>query len=243
MRKGQYERYYSLEDDYWWFLGMRDIFYRSISRIYKGREDMRILDAGCGTGGMIKDLQRFGECTGIDIEPKALEFCRSRGAARLVCAKGSELPFKDGTFDLITLFSVVEHIDDDAGFLKEVHRVCKDNGRIVLSTSAFKFLWSAHDVVSRHKRRYTKRELKTLIGKYFTIEKITYTNCLLFPFIWAGILMNNLFKGRSDDSSDGFYAVPGVINKALLFILRLEAVLLQKFDLPFGVSLLCIARR
>lgn len=222
---------------------MRDIFHRSIKNIYRDNKDLCILDTGCGTGAIMRDLGEFGNVIGLDVKPKALEFCKQRRIEKILLSDGVTLPFKDRIFDLVTAFSVIEHIENDIGFIKEISRVCKDNGKVVISTSAFNFLWSEHDIVNEHKRRYTKRRLKGILNKHFVIEKITHTNCILFLFIWLGIILRNLLKGYSHQPSNGFYSLPKFMNKILTFILKTESVILQKINFPFGVSLLCIARK
>lgn len=238
-----YDFYYRIEDTYWWFAGMRSIYRSVIKDAYGNEKTLRILDIGCGTGRAMKDLKEFGDVIGLDIEIEALEFCRKRGMRNLVRGDGVSLPFKDKAFDLITSFSVIEHIDDDAGFIKELYRISKDNARIIIATSAFDFLWSGHDAANRHKRRYTKGNLRGIINKHFAVEKITYTNFFLFPVIWIGIVINNLLKGKSSGESSGFYRVPGFLNNILIFVLKTEACLLRKINFPFGVSLLCIAKK
>lgn len=238
-----FEGYYKLEDNYWWFVGMRDIFYRLIKNIYSGRNNLSILDVGCGTGKIINEIEKLGKVTGLDVEPQALKFCKARGINRLVLAEGNFLPFKDETFDLITALNIIEHIADDDGFVKDMHRVCKINGRVILSTSAFNFLWSKHDLVNNHKRRYVKREIRDLLGKYFILEKVTYTNFFLFLIIWTGVILTNLLEKRDSEISHGFYHVPKFINRVLITILRMESVILKKINFPFGVSLLCVAKR
>ncbi|NQU99214.1 MAG: methyltransferase domain-containing protein, partial [Parcubacteria group bacterium] len=197
----------------------------------------------CGTGVTAMGLRGVGDVLGLDIEPKALGCCRNRGLKKLVRAEGNHTPFKDATFDLITSLSVIEHVDDDAGFVREMSRICKDNGRVIFSTSAFDFLWSKHDVANRHKRRYTKKYLRDIINKHFTIEKITYTNCMLFPVIWVGIKISNLLKNDLSNNEGGFYDIPKALNKLLILVLKLESFLLQRINFPFGVSLLCIAKK
>jgi len=246
-----YDQYYELEDNYWWFVGMRHIFRRCIKNMLKDyrtdKEDIRILDIGCGPGRMIMDLEDFGNVVGVDNKMKPLESCKRRGINKLVLGNGVKLPFKDKSLDLVTSFNVIEHIDDDSGFIREINRVVKDNGWIIISTAAYNFLWSQHDVVNEHKRRYIKRGLKNIIGKHCDIKKISYLNCFLFPFIWVGIKVVNLLNSNSNNTSCnascGFYPVPHFLNKILASILWVESVLLQKLNFPFGVSLLCIAKK
>jgi ubiquinone/menaquinone biosynthesis C-methylase UbiE len=240
----QYRYFYELEDKHWWFAGMRDIFFRIIGNIYKPGAGLQILDVGCGAGLNIKELEKFGRVIGIDIEGQALELCQQRSITKLCLGSGLDLPFKNETFDLVTAFNLVEHVQEDAFLIKELARVCKKSGRIILATSAFNFLWSRHDLINEHKRRYTKRTLQFLVNRQnFKIEKLTYTNFILFPLIWAGITWQNLLKCFSAPMVNKYYSIQKPVNKILLWILRLESWILSKFNAPFGVSLLCVVRK
>lgn len=244
MQIGQYRRFYELEGRHWWFVGMRDIFYRALNNIYKNNANLLILDVGCGTGIIMKDLERFGKVVGIDIEPVALEFCQKRNIDKLCLGSGVNLPFKDATFDLVTAFSVIEHVQDDVSFIKELSRVCKNGGRVILSAPAFNLLWSEHDIINGHKRRYVKNGLKKMFcGQHLTIEKITYTNFILFPFILPAIILNNLLKHPRGSMLNVFYSTSKLINRFLIFILKVESLILNRFNLPLGVSLLCFGRK
>ncbi|MCX5693736.1 MAG: class I SAM-dependent methyltransferase [Candidatus Omnitrophica bacterium] len=244
MQIEQYRRFYELEDKHWWFVGMRDIFCRLISNIYKGNKKLLVLDVGCGAGMIMKDLEKFGKVVGVDVEDAALKFCQKRDVGDLCLGSGVNLPFKDATFDLVTAFSVVEHVQDDISFIGELNRVCKIGGRIILSTSAFNFLWSQHDLINGHKKRYEKNSLKEIFLKHrLVIEKITYTNFILFPVILLAIILNNLLKRSCKGTVDVFYTMPKLLNGFLTFILKTESIILTKFNFSFGVSLLCVGRK
>jgi len=240
----QYERFYALEDKHWWFVGMRDIFYRTINNIYKNNNNLLILDVGCGTGMMMRGLEKFGKVVGIDIEGAALKFCQKKDINKVCFGSGVKLPFKDATFDLVTAFSVVEHVQDDVSFIQELSRVCKNSGRIVLSTSAFNFLWSEHDLINKHKRRYTKDNLQKMFNRqHLLVEKITYTNFILFPLILPAVFLSNLLKYFHVSLTDAYYATPKLINRILISILRTESLILSKSNFPFGISLLCVGKK
>ena len=243
MNPEQYIRYYNLEDGYWWFKGMRNIFLGQIERIFNGRKDLKILDIGCGTGRTMSEMRKFGYCVGMDMEPAALESCKNRNMYNLVCAQADKLPFESDSFDLVTLFSVIEHVEDDSMLVSEVYRVCKSGGLAMFSTSAFNFLWSGNDIVSRHKRRYSKKQMLRLINKHFDIQKITYTNFFLFPIVCLGVIFSNIKRRQSGHARDGFYKVPGFLNRLLALILKLESIIIIKHSLPLGVSLLCVAKK
>ncbi len=244
MQLEQYQRFYGSEDRHWWFLGMRRIFTRIIKNIYGDQTNLEILDVGCGTGMIMQDLKKFGQVVGVDNQTAALEFCQLRKIDQVCLADGLNLPFKDGRFDLVTVFNVVEHIQDDAAFILELSRVCKNKGRIILSTSAFNLLWSRHDQVNQHKRRYTKNRLRALINEQrLCVERITYTNCILFPFILAATVWENIRPSFCGSLLDRYYSLPKSINKLLYLVLKLEELILRLSNFPLGVSLLCVAQK
>jgi len=117
----------------------------------------RCLDVGCGTGFWTKELETFGQMCGLDVAPEALHFSRKRGINRLVRGTTEYLPFRAESYELITATGVIEHLCDEEGFVHDLYRVCKSEGYILLLTSAYEFLWSRHDEIAQHKRRYTKR--------------------------------------------------------------------------------------
>jgi ubiquinone/menaquinone biosynthesis C-methylase UbiE len=244
MQPEQYQDFYALEDKHWWFAGMRNIFSATIAKIYGKNIPLKILDVGCGTGRMIKELEKYGRVAGVDCEEAALGFCRKREIKSICLANALRLPFRSGEFDLVTAFNLVEHVQDDGFLIKELSRVCKKGGRIILATSAFRFLWSKHDELNGHKRRYSKENLRELVkSQDLVIEKLTYTNFILFPFIWLGIILQSLFKPCFSSLLRNYYSIREPGNKILLLALRLEAWVLGRFNAPFGVSFLCVARK
>ncbi|MDD5130592.1 MAG: class I SAM-dependent methyltransferase [Candidatus Omnitrophica bacterium] len=244
MQIEQYQRFYELEDKHWWFVGMRNIFYRFVNDIYRNKTDLKILDVGCGAGMIMKDLGKFGEVTGIDVEPAAMEFCHKRNIGKLCLGSGINLPFRSGVFDLVIAFNVVEHVQDDISFVKELDRVCKGGGRVILATSAFNFLWSQHDEINRHKRRYLKSGLQMILeNRHLAVERITYTNCILFLPIFLAITLKKLLRRNGLSLINAYYSAPALINRFLLFILKIESLILIRFDFPYGVSLLCVGRK
>lgn len=244
MKTHEYERNFILEEQYWWFMGMRRIYLDFIQRILRKEAPQRyILDIGCGTGIITKNLEKLGKVVGIDREPRAIEFCIKRKIPNLVVAESNNLPFKDLSIDVICAFNIIEHIKDDLSFIKEVGRVCKNKGRIFLSTSAFKFLWSEHDLANEHQRRYTKYSLRKALNIVFDSERVTYTNFFLFPLIFLIIFLKNIFHHKHSIISRSFYQVPRLLNLCLIGILRLESFLLKYFVFPIGVSLFYVGRK
>jgi SAM-dependent methyltransferase len=248
MEKGVYKQFYELEKDQWWFAGMRLICRTVLERRLDGvgMGATGCLDVGCGTGLWTKELERFGPAWGLDSSPEALAFCRRRGMAKLVRASAGSLPFADATYGVITALGVIEHLDDDKGMLAELRRVCKPGGYVLFLTSAYQFLWSRHDEIVHHKRRYTNEQFRRLLeGAGFETVRSTYVNAVLFPLVLAVRLVQRL-RGTAEVKQEGspdVFMPPAIINRLLYLVLWAEAKLLRVMDFPFGVGLLALARK
>ncbi len=231
---------YQLEETHWWHRGRRRIiagFVEQICRDFKHRP--RILDVGCGTGGNLMMLSQFGDAEGVDVSPDALEFCRQRGLKTKLGA-AEQLPYDDATFDLVTALDVVEHIDDDVAGLREMRRVLKPDGRLLLFVPTFMFLWGVQDDVSHHRRRYRMPELRRAVEKAgFEVERTTYANITFFAPILVIRKLMQLTGMRT--SSENNINIP-VFNGLFGNLLGAEGRLLRHINLPFGVSGLCVAR-
>lgn len=205
---------------------------------------LKILEVGCGTGATLASLNPFGKTFGIDISPNALRHCRERGIRRVAQADGTSLPFADQVFDLLVTVDVLEHIEDDTETLKQFHRVLKPDGMLLLIVPAFASLWSSRDIRLNHKRRYSRQELnqKTLASG-FAIQKLAYLDALSFPFLYLWVKSKGLKNPGVADIRMDVLALPKPINFILLHIMRLETRLLTHFPSPFGVALLCVARK
>jgi len=248
VEQGVYQQFYDLEQDHWWFAGMRAICRSLLKRLWLGsdRGPTTCLDVGCGTGLWTKELDAFGHVCGLDVAPDALHFCRKRGIDRLVRATVEHLPFRPDSFNLITALGLIEHLDDDTRFLSELSRVCRPGGYVLLLTSAYDFLWSRHDDIVHHKRRYTKAQfLRLLTTSGFDVMRTTYVNTFLFVPILAIRLLQRVSPASAithNGSPDVFMPAPWV-NGLLYAILRAEARLASVVSFPFGVGLLAVARK
>ena len=211
MEKQLYEEMYRIEDSYWWFRGKRKIISAMLNK-YAGENGKRILDVGCGTGANLEQFSRYGDLFGVDISMDALQFCKSRRKESISAGECGKLPFKKGAFDIVLAIDLIEHIDDEEGFLKEINRVLSDEGVFVFTTSAFSFLWSQHDVAAHHKRRYRRGKLGRLLeGSNFKVERLSYTNFFIFPVV---ILFRGmqLLTGGSKEVKTDFFKVPKIID-------------------------------
>jgi SAM-dependent methyltransferase len=236
--------YFELEGRHWWFLGRRKLFLRVLEdRIPVEDRPVQVLDFGCGTGAFLEDLGRFGQVRGVDADPTAVSFCHTRGRAEVIHAPpGVALPFSDGTFDLVTTLDVIEHIDDDVAALVELRRVLRPGGTLLVAVPAFMFLWGKQDEVSHHHRRYTSRTLRRALARAgFAIERVSYFNTVLFAPIAAVRLGRRLLRKPGSAQSD-FDFGPTLLNRPLGAVLGAEAGVVARWSLPFGVSVLALAK-
>ena len=156
MREQHYFEIHNAELRHWWFCARRQIVASLIAKFASTRRPLRIADIGCGTGASFAMLARFGWTVGIDCSQLALAFSRTRGHLQLAAAALPSLPFQANSFDIVCAMDVIEHIEDDAGAVRELLRICKPEGLIVLTVPAYQWLWSIHDDINEHKRRYTR---------------------------------------------------------------------------------------
>lgn len=240
MKEEEYERMFILENFYWWFKGRRKIVLSSL----RGLKPQRILEVGCGTGA---NLPLFdGEIVGLDISLKALALAKRRkGDALLVQGRAESLPFKEGTFDLVLALDLLEHLPDDLKGLREMHRVLKKGGTLLVSVPSYKFLWSDHDEALGHFRRYTKREIKVKLEEAgFVLKFISHAIVLpFFPIAFFRLLQKILRKANKKPRSS-LIILPPFLNDFLYSLLVREANLLARgVSFPFGVSIICRAEK
>ena len=243
MEQHTYSIMYEVEGKHWWFAGRRRIIAGFVERVCRdlGKQRPRILDVGCGTGANLQMLAQFGAAEGVDVSTDALDFCRARGLARVKQGAAESLPFPDAAFDLVTGLDVVEHLDDDIAGLREMCRVLRADGRAVLFVPAFMFLWGVQDDISHHRRRYTLPELKQkLRDAGLEIERASYANLTFFVPILIGRVLMRLTGLRPASENN---ITIGALNGLLGRVLGAESWWLQRMNFPFGVSIICVARK
>jgi SAM-dependent methyltransferase len=244
-----YRQLHEMERNHWWFAGRRRVLLAALERMRVEAES--ILDVGCGAGTNLDLLaERYAnrEVHGIDIEIEPLRFCRSDRSVPVSQADLARLPFCDGAFDLVCALDSIEHVADDGAALRGLHRVCRPGGTLLATVPAFPFLWGNVDVVGHHYRRYTRVELiEKISAAGFEVRFARYFNYLLFPPIALVRLLARLKPERAAETADDVHTdfdlvKSGPVNTLLQHIFGLEASLLG-LDVPFGVSLLCVAER
>ncbi len=246
MEKFAYEEMFENEENYWWFVGTRNIIFTQINKFIGKNNNLTILDIGCGTGIVIKRLEKYGKVFGIDTSDESIGFCKKRGIKSAIKADAANLPFNDNTFDLITVLDVLEHIKNEEIAISEIYRVLKNNGKVIVTVPSYNFLWSDHDIVSHHFRRYRIGNVRyKFLKNNFTILKASYYNMILFPFIAIIRLFKNLFKKliRYNKKGTDISNLPRALNQVLLFLLNIEASILRKVTLPVGVSILLVLQK
>lgn len=243
MREHTYPIMFRVEQSHWWYTGRRKILESFVEDICRRVTDRRprILDVGCGTGANLLMLSQYGDAEGVDVSEDALAFCRERGLEKVKLGAGEELPYDDGTFDLVTALDVVEHMDDDLAGLREMRRVLRPGGRVLLFVPTFMFLWGLQDEVSNHRRRYRLSELRRVLEQAgFEIERTTYANITFFlPILLMRQLMRVTGIKAESENNINVSALNGVLGK----LLGAESVVLRYMNIPFGVSGLCVAQK
>ncbi len=239
MERHIYEDMNRLERSHWWFLARREILAKVISRYVKPKA--AVLDIGCGTGFVIERLRDDYEVHGLEPAEVAVEFCHAKGLPNVHLGLLGVTDVGRRDFDLVTFLDVIEHVDDDVGMLKLARSMLRDDGLVLVAVPAYQFLWSQHDVVHHHRRRYTRASLEAVIREagYEPIET-TYFNTLLFPLIFGARMLGKLLgKAAPSDAQQP----PELVNKILYTAFAAEKRILPDVNLPFGVSLMCIARK
>lgn len=243
MEEHHYPILFEVEESHWWYVGRRHIieeFVRDISNDL-GRSDLRILDVGCGTGANLKMLAAFGTAHGVDISQQALEFCRQRGLDNVRLGAAESLPYEDELFDLVTALDVIEHLDDDQVGLREVSRVLRPGGQVLLFVPAFMFLWGVQDEVSNHRRRYNREELISKVkAAGFEIKTVGYAN---FTFFLPVLMVRSVMRAFRIRTETEYGINLPVLNKPLAKLFSAETSRLKRGGFPFGVSLICVARK
>ena len=243
MNREEYDQMYKLEAFYWWYVARRKLVDWMLGRWFKGTPESKILDVGCGTGMNCSTLARFGTVFSIDAAPEALAYTQRRGIERLACCDVQRLPFGSESVDLVTALDVLEHADDDLAALRELRRVLKPSGRVLVTVPAYGFLWSEHDEALHHRRRYVASELRNkLVLTGFEVQRLTYFITLLFFPILTLRTWGNLFR-QSVRPRTSHMLFPAFINSFFVRLLDLERFFLNWMNYPFGVSIVCLAAR
>lgn len=234
-----YDRMAAHDSTHWWYRARREILADYLTREAALPKDARILEIGCGTGHNLPMLARFGDVEAIEIDPVARGIASERLGKPVLAAPLPELPgIERDAYDLIAVLDVVEHIEDDVAALRAMRDCLKPCGKILIAVPAHQWMWSAHDVVNHHHRRYSKATLgKAIAAAGLSHNGLRYFNSLLFPLAAAARVAGRL-TGR-DDSDDS--PPPKPLNTLFETIFSWERHLVGRVPMPPGVSIVTLA--
>ncbi len=243
MQEIVYHTNYKLENSYWWFTARNAIVGRVIDKVCKGlRAGDELLDAGCGTGGFAGYIAQKFKVIGLDTSELALEYCRKRGLTNLYCTTLDGFPKDEWNVRIITMLDVVEHIEDDAGVVRQAYDILPSGGWFVAAVPAYQWLWSRHDEIHMHQRRYNRKKFVKLLAEAgFTIEYHSYFNFFLFLPAALKRLLSKLF-GEKEPPAPVDEVSPAV-NRLFNSVFGFERRFMPALRFPFGVSFLAVAKK
>ena len=240
-------KYLALEDHHWWFVGRRNMVLRLVDGLPRAG---RILDVGCSGGALLERLggQGFREVAGVDISPGAIEVCRKKGLAGAGVMDAQDLTFAEASFDVVVASDILEHVSDPRRALQSWGRVLKPGGVLIVFVPAYAFLWSDHDVINDHQKRYEKRDLVDIVEQSgFKVTRCSGWNvALLLPALlaaWRRRRHPAVPSGGSGDRAGRLHALPGPLNGLLACLSLAENVVLQRLNFPAGISFFVVARK
>ncbi len=249
MHPNEYAKMYEQERSYWWFQGRMHLIISLLKQLENSgrvKKESHVVDLGCGTGLMLEHLVGRYDSFGLDFSHLSMQYCRRRGLNRLVQASVEDIPIADKQMDLAVALDLAEHVADDMRFFREIRRVLKADGTLIMSVPAHPCLWSDHDEALYHQRRYTKRDLKNKIeSSGLKIERLSYCISATFPLIVGFRLLQNTllrFIKKPNQPKTHLIMLPGFLNSILRWSIQIEALLLRYINLPFGVTLLIVAQ-
>lgn len=234
-----YARFYEVEEKHWWFVARRKIVEHLVRELLRIPPGAAVLDVGCGTGAILQSLAATYNVYGTDTSALAAEFSKKRGLKNVFQCTLENFPLRDHRFRLITMLDVIEHIEDEHEVLRQASGMLSPGGVILITVPAYQWLWSRHDDLNHHKRRYTKNQLlHTLQSSGLHVTYLSYFNTLLFPLavvqrIWSKLVPSSVDEGMNIPSP--------IMNNTLERIFRSERKFLGAVSVPFGLSLLAIA--
>lgn len=235
----EYSVMYEVEDTHFWYKGMREITKTLLDKYLQKNKQLNIHDAGCGTGRNIIFLKNYGNVSGFDISPHAIKYCKRRKLVNIKLGSIDKIPYKNNCFDLVTCFDVLGQVEvkNINKSIKEFYRILDPNGILLIRVAAYDWLMGYHDKAVHTKHRFEKKELKALLTKNkFKVLKATYANSFLFPL---ALIKRLLIKATSSDVKK--------INPQLNWLFQIpflfEALLIKYLNLPFGLSVIVVAKK
>jgi SAM-dependent methyltransferase len=235
----------AVDEHHWWFRGRRRVIHAQLARL-ELPVDCQVLDAGCGSGRTMDELSRYGRVSGFDLNPLGVSYAQARGHGDVHRARVEEIPWPDESFDLITCLDVIEHTPDDVASLRELRRVARPGGALLVTVPAYQLLWSSHDVANHHYRRYrSPRLLAAAREAGWEPRGWTYFNSILLAPAAMVRLSERLRRGRRRRPPEHSHVemTPRWLDGVLELPLRIEAAAIGRgLRLPAGLSLMAVFR-
>src|SRR3984893_9789187 len=241
MRRDEYATMFRVEETHWWYKALHRLIFQTLEAELPDWRAKEIVDVGCGTGAILKQLGNPEKNVGIDLAPEAVSFCHQRGLNNVRQGDIHALAFSDASFDAVICSSVLYHqwVTDLDSALREMRRVLRPGGLLLINVPPFRFLHSVHDKAVMTARRFRKSEIrKLLLNQNFTIQRLTYWTTLLFPLAVAARTLGGSEMGRDFETKE-----PSLLQRVFAQIMALELRLLRRISFPFGVALLAVARK
>lgn len=242
MRKDIYNDLHVHENTHWWHVYKRKVL-DILLRTYVSKQNgtLKILDAGCGTGGTLLFLQKYGNVVGVDSDKNALLYCKNLGIETVHEGDVERLKYKN-QFDLVTLLEVLEHVDEDR-CLNSVCVALKKGGKVLITVPAYQWMWSNWDVIIKHKKRYTQKDLEGALNRHgFRIIKTSYLySFLVIPAFIIRTIKD--YRYGKNYPSDFNSISSSIINNLMKIVCTLEFFFFRLFTIPFGLSVICVAQK
>lgn len=242
MEKSYYKDFFILEKTHWLFKVRRKIFFYFIKKY--AQPGFRVFDFGCGSGYLVGELQRLGyNAFGMDFEKEAVDYGANSGVKNLTVGAGDQVGYSSESFDLVMALDVLEHLEDEKPAIKELIRILKPGGKMIITVPAYQWLWGVQDEVSHHFRRYTAGSLMDVFKEFSAISIVrkTYFNTFLFPAIAIVRLFSKWFNVKNRQSD--FNIKTGPLDALFYSVFGLESYFLKFINFPTGVSILFILEK
>lgn len=245
MDRSFYEQMFRSEETYWWSTSRRELvhYFLNVHFPSYAKDTVTLVDIGCSTGVLVHELEKIEDTItiGIDSSLYPLSFAQKRGLVRLINCDLANLCLRNSSCDVILLLDVIEHMEDDLRALKQLYRVLKEKGLVIMTAPAFECLWSHRDVFYGHRKRYRVDDLREMgLRAGFCILKSSYIHMFYFPLVWVVVRIKALFRMKVNIEE---YSAPAWISRVFILILRFEKLLLRYINLPFGVSTITVLRK
>lgn len=242
-----YQSYYNLERNHWWFKARIDLLSKYTQKFIYCGHPLKILNVGAATGVTSMMLSQFGNVDSIEYNYDCIAFTRGKINLEINHGDINSLDFDDEAFDLVCAFDVIEHVENHEQAIRELTRVCKKQGHILITVPALVSLWSEHDEINHHFRRYNLKEMNALLSKDLNINYSSYFNFYLFPFTYFFRKLSNLKNHiipQKQSKSDFEKVNLGIASNIFYYLFKSERLYLNKrIKLPFGVSIFAHAQK